>query len=349
MAQLRSIQFLRGVACCAVVFLHVRFTAPIAGFEESWARLGAAGVDLFFVISGLIMATIAKPSPTRFLFDRFWRVMPLWWVVALPWLLFVPFSWETLSATLTLWPVYSEFTKPALGVGWTLSFEMLFYLTVALAVRFGWRLPLCLFGFALVGGLLFDSAIFDWTGNPIIFEFLFGVVVARLPKEERLGLPLIGLAALLFAVSPLSIYPWEVAINASVAWIRTIFWGVPAALLVYGSLCAERRFAKVPVVLGAASYSIYLTHLAVVLALDLYWPIEFALAVGAGFLVWKVVERPILRAKPQQMRGIQLRLAGWSRLLSASTMFTFRRQLDRAARCRETVDQGATHSVTRDP
>src|SRR3569623_1364627 len=81
--KLRSIQVLRAVAACAVVVLHAvhDIDAPIdrTGF-------GAAGVDLFFVISGFIIANVAQGrGDGEILRDRLWRIYPLWWVALLPW------------------------------------------------------------------------------------------------------------------------------------------------------------------------------------------------------------------------------------------------------------------------
>jgi exopolysaccharide production protein ExoZ len=292
---------MRGVAACGVVLLHARFTAPI-DFTHSWARLGAAGVDLFFVISGFIMASIKDRSTTEFLSDRFWRIMPLWWLLSIPWLLFANFNWATLAATLTLWPAFGEFTKPALGVGWTLSFEMLFYASLALSMRVGAAPILVAFGLSLLGAVTSDLPLFDWIGNPIIFEFLMGYLIARLPRDTRVALPMLMLAVALFALSPLEIYKWEIAVDADLSWMRTVFWGFPSALLVYAAISFEKSarssICDAAVVLGNASYSIYLIHLAVILTVQMYWGLEFLLAIGAGVLVWKFVETPILKAKP---------------------------------------------------
>jgi peptidoglycan/LPS O-acetylase OafA/YrhL len=162
---------------------------PVGGtpIGENWARLGAAGVDLFFVISGFIMATIAKPSAGRFLFDRFWRIFPLWLVAVTPWLIALRPGPSIIAASLTLWPVYHQFTMPALDVGWTLSFELLFYVAMALGMRTRAAVPLTLFGVALAAGALTHAPIFDYVGNPMIFEFLFGVGIAKLPRREHWG------------------------------------------------------------------------------------------------------------------------------------------------------------------
>ena len=74
--KLRSIQVLRGIAAMAVVGHHA--------FDGT--RIGAAGVDLFFVMSGFIMATCARDrGPLEFLADRAWRIYPLWLIAVTPW------------------------------------------------------------------------------------------------------------------------------------------------------------------------------------------------------------------------------------------------------------------------
>ena len=303
MSKFYSVQVLRGIAACGVVVLHERFLGggPV---DHSMARLGGAGVDLFFVISGFIMATIAKPSPGQFLFDRFWRIFPLWLLAVLPWLALQPvLTPPIVLASVTLWPVYDQFTVPALGLGWTLSFEMLFYVAIALGMRTRPALPLALFAVALVGGALTHAPLFDFLGNPMICEFLFGVLIAQLPRSESAALPLLIVAAIGFAAAPLTVFSKEMAFDAAVSGWRTAFWGVPAALLVYGCLCAERMFAhrwiKPLVRIGDASYSIYLFH-RLTGFIEAPWPLKVLAGVALGLVIHLLVERPILRLKPRR-------------------------------------------------
>jgi len=87
--RLLSVQSLRAVAALLVVTYHLR-TAELKYLEgpavlDSVARYASVGVDLFFVISGFVMTTLAvgryqKPGAcTRFLIKRAWRIVPLYW------------------------------------------------------------------------------------------------------------------------------------------------------------------------------------------------------------------------------------------------------------------------------
>jgi exopolysaccharide production protein ExoZ len=310
--KLRSIQVLRGVAACGVALMHARYWADNAGPYESWTRIGAAGVDLFFVISGFIMATIPKPSVKEFAFDRFWRIYPMWWVALLPWLLFVTTTASQRFAMVALWPVTNMATVPFLQIRWTLSFELLFYAAVALSVRRGPWIPLAVFAVALLTGLWTRHPAFNFFGNPMIFEFLFGVILAKLPRSALAGRFVLPVAVLILAIAPLDLFLVKLALTPSASWIRVLMWGFPAALIVYAALSNESLFqrrAVMPfVVLGDASYSIYLFHPLATTVLHLPWPVEFVLAVSLGVGAWWLIERRLLAAK-RRFAGLPVRTA----------------------------------------
>lgn len=297
--KLRSIQVLRGLAACGVVLLHSYLAGR--GAQKGLPMLGASGVDVFFVISGYIIATIAPgQTPGRFLASRFWRVYPPWLLAVVPWLLITPLTLTKGLASVTLWPIYGDFTVPALDLGWTLSFELLFYLATAIALQSRAYVPL--FGFAAAIALNNFSrwVLWDFVGNPIIFEFLIGVALVQFPKSRRLAPFAIALSALLLACSPVSIYNGHATRSAEYAMCRVLLWGVPSALLVYGCATLESAFRssffEIPVVLGNASYSIYLWHpLFLRYAPGGPWIIEAFFAVVAGVAVYFLVEKPLLR------------------------------------------------------
>ncbi|TIV73797.1 MAG: acyltransferase, partial [Mesorhizobium sp.] len=157
MTSIHSIQYLRGLAACAVVCFHVseQFGGPF--------DVGAAGVDVFFVISGFIMwvTTAGRPAnPWRFMGRRITRIAPLYWIVTLltaMGILMKPqffydhfFSVANFVGSLFFLPVLQEDAlHPIVVQGWTLCYEMMFYLVFTLVLFLGerWR-----FG-VLVGAL----------------------------------------------------------------------------------------------------------------------------------------------------------------------------------------------------
>ena len=293
--KLRSIQVLRGVAAMAVVAHHA--------FDGD-TRLGAAGVDLFFVISGFIMATCTGGRTARqFLADRAWRIYPLWLIAVLPWLFMEPTTPLGIVRSLTLWPVYGHnYVVPALGVGWTLSFELLFYAGFAAALATRASVPLLIFGLCLVLGLTTNNLLFWFVGSPLTFEFLMGVAIARMPTRETFGVAAAVMGLILFAILPATYFDQSFGGGAI---FRVVCWGIPAGLLVYGLRALEQRLSgrafDLPVLLGNASYSIYLFHQLVFR--QFHGLAGFVLSAVAGVAVYFLVELPIIRARPKWSRG----------------------------------------------
>jgi exopolysaccharide production protein ExoZ len=292
---LNNIQVLRAVAALAVLAHHVlaelqgRFGAPSHGLLES---VGRAGVDLFFVISGFIMfhATQDGPqSPIRFWTNRVVRVAPLYWMATLLvaglWLAgLAPFGVAKLDAqdvvtSLAFLPdVRADGSAyPVLAVGWTLVYEMYFYLLFGLC--------LMLRSQAATLGVLAGVFLASWLAlalmanpphmlavylQPITLEFVAGGALAlgwrRLPavlpaKAGRgIGYGLVCAGAL--ALAPAAAWFGE-AINTDGA-LRLAVFGGPAVLIVAGALMLERAGAICHhprlLLLGAASYAIYLIH-----------------------------------------------------------------------------------------
>lgn len=292
----------------AVVVHHAMH--PIA--PETHARIGAAGVDIFFVISGFIIATVAKRrTPADFLVDRIWRIFPLWLLALTPWLIVKRPDLPTLLSSLTLWPIYgNEFYAPSLGVGWSLCYEMLFYGAFALCLT-RWRaIPVPIFAACFVLGPLFESAIGSFLGSPLILEFMAGVIIARLPSNERLALPILAAGIALMAIAPVDHYA---RILGPGTLTRAMWWGIPAAFIVYGARGLERFFDRpeldVPVLLGDASYSIYLFHPLVV---NYGFIAGIALSLAFGTAVHLAVERPLLtfrKRRPTRPSTVQAETA----------------------------------------
>ena len=299
MQKLQSIQVLRAVAASAVVVLHA-YPNPHAPIGN--AGYGAFGVDLFFVISGFIMAQVAQGrSAGQFLRDRLWRIYPLWWVAVLPWLFMVPRGPLSLASSLTLWPIFAgEYYVPVLKVGWTLSFELLFYagMTIALASRA--VVPLALYALVLLAGLATASPLLHFVGSPMALDFLMGLTIAQLPRRVVFAWFIPAGLALLFLTSP-GLGDVEATLTGEDALQRAIEWGLPAAMIVWGALSIEdqfhRRLFRLPVFMGDASYSVYLFHPLAAYGLSAAWPIRFVAAIALGCAMHVLVERRLVYAK----------------------------------------------------
>lgn len=283
MQRLLSIQLLRALAALMVVTFHVS--------GSSWL-VGAAGVDIFFVISGLVMWIVtALPNvrPSTFAFDRLARILPLYWIctlvlavtsLALPKIfpsLSVTPGW--LIASLLLWPSYEPGTShiwPVLAQGWTLTYEMLFYAILLLAQlldasRRTLFVTGAILGLVVLGILLPpDSAALTVYTNPLLLEFLAGywlgkLATAGLLKEFRSGYMALTIAVIGFGAA---------IVNGSdpSGWMRLLQWGLPALALVAAAMAFEPVIAalfkkattsalmRLGALLGDASYAIYLTH-----------------------------------------------------------------------------------------
>jgi exopolysaccharide production protein ExoZ len=302
--RLKSIDLLRGLAASAVVLRH----------SDDRFLLGSIGVDIFFVISGFVMAQLyRKRSASQFLFDRAWRIFPIYLVALLPWLILRTVNGtgvspqETLASVLLI-PNWFGMTGTYLGVAWTLLFELLFYAGVALAIRLGSLfVPALLFAAALLARPYVDFTLLHFLGSPMIFEFLFGVAIACLPVRRLIGVALLFAGALWLLFFPnTGLEDYRVAMSYGPAVMRVLLWGLPAAAMVYGMLTLERAFKGRAVdallVLGAASYSIYLIHTLITKNVVLWWPAEFLIALAVGIGLWWAVERPLLALKPKPFR-----------------------------------------------
>jgi exopolysaccharide production protein ExoZ len=313
-----SLQVLRFIAALMIVYVHaaqISFAATGSNglIPHDLQLAGRAGVDIFFVLSGVVIARSA-PGLTcaAFAWKRFRRIVPIYLLCCIPALLVAAktgFGWRELLATFLLWPATDVMTAPLLPVAWTLCFEMLFYgaATLVLADK-RWTYVL-LGAFAIASMLRSFGPAFQLLGNPLILEFLLGVAIAYAPSWRRAiwGIP-IGAAALAGA-GFVGIEPTGGTLEfltGSNAFERVLVYGLPSALIVYGTMQITVK-KSVWTYLGDTSYSLYLTHTLLVSALLVFWtafPIApdliLVLTVLASVLFgWRIhqaVEKPILRA-----------------------------------------------------
>jgi peptidoglycan/LPS O-acetylase OafA/YrhL len=340
--RLASIQMLRAFAALFVVTLHAytrihhAFPSPSPSLFAPFAMSGAAGVDLFFVLSGYIMVRVhyddfGKGRVRRFLARRFIRVAPLYWVlttVALAAVLSVPGVAASFGAPDIAWVAGSYLFfpvhhlpldgKPLIAVGWTLSYEMVFYLALAVGLTLQRKRAVALIGLLFAGSALAGALTPPkppWLAeltSPLLIEFLLGAAIALVQRafgDRWRGAHLAGMA--LGALLLIAGFPTG---SHEALPDRLLVWGLPCALIVNG-VCrlaprAGNAAARLAVTLGDASYSIYLIQvftqplaqmmlvrlgLARLLPTDAMVALLILTTAAAGWLTWRLIERPITR------------------------------------------------------
>ena len=338
---LSNVQICRAVAALGVVLGHGLHDA--GALEAAPFVNWGAGVDIFFVISGFIMVLVAAHSfgapgeGKRFLARRMVRVAPLYWLATTallagawiaPGLLNVPIGgwWHVVSSYLFIPDTRPglDALRPLFALGWTLNYEMLFYVVfageMALPFRFGLGALIALFvaAAAVHVTLPLNYGPFGFWSDPIALEFVLGTLIgAAYHAGWRMG----PRAALACAAVGFALVNIDVFAALGVTGVPTFLcFGVPAALMVAGAALGPQlaglRAVAWGVTLGDASYALYLSHPFVIRPLALLWrralggraEVAFVaatalicVAVALAVHVW--IERPMTRALVARLRA----------------------------------------------
>lgn len=334
-AQNPGLQWMRAVAALLVVVDHCLFTLiDKAGADMALAPLaivlGNTGVELFFIISGFVMIVssaerFGTAASLEFMRRRLIRIAPLYWITTLVyalklWQFGSPPEGGALLRSLFFIPYMNPQGEmhPVYGLGWTLNYELFFYLLFAVGLLGSLRSLLALVG----AGLLFLVGLGAWLGSaglghmlffwsqPIVLFFLAGMTLpfalrtlqARgfpgfsLPLSVTAALASLALVLLLSTLGTLPLLP------------EILLLMLPVLLLSLARRSTAGGFLpELARRLGDASYSIYLTHsfaigpLARIYA-KLGWssPLPFIivsllLCSVLGMLCFRFVEKPLLR------------------------------------------------------
>ena len=361
MQKLLSIQMLRGIAALMVVYHHcvgymigqaevLGVPQPVMTTWGAFADIGSIGVDVFFVISGFIMFYISKDvfakqgASVDFIKRRIIRIAPMYWIFSIGYFIlmyareilkaFMPssfsgaentFSWEYIVNSIFFVPSFGQTGQiyPILPPGWTLIYEMYFYVLFAILLFFPRKMALpsltVFFTASIALGIIFnvqEIAVLKAYSSTILLEFLAGCFIAHAyinSKMINVGQSL-ALIALSIIILVLGAPQFDVQIDY-IANMRAVYWGIPSVLIVVGVLSLEKA-GKLPapkslVWLGDISYTLYLSHAALGVyvfgkALVLsgvlnYVSIEVVvliqllgcIAIAAGF--YYVIERPVTK------------------------------------------------------
>lgn len=341
--KLQGIEAARGVAAVLVLLLHATNMLRDPGQPEHVAfggllLFGRAGVDFFFVLSGFIIAHVHATDASRpAAFGLFWRkrllrIYPTYWAVLALYGALLAISPTRERTEQDPWHIFTsilllpdQYLYPIVGVAWSLRHELLFYALFSLVILHR-RLGLVALG-AWFAAVAFNIA---WTmaaGHPwfegawgdIVFrvfniQFLFGLAAAAMLR--RADAPRPGLMAAAGVAIFLANGMAESFLPAVMQeWPpRHLVYALGSMLAIYGLATLDRqgrsRVPRVMLVLGSASYSVYLLHILVVLILvellkrsrpflDLPLEIVYLLVVcttvAVSVVFSRLVERPLMR------------------------------------------------------
>lgn len=293
-ALLTNLQYVRAVAAYLVVLYHARL---LTTFGQSLSlEFGRAGVDIFFIISGFIIQHVAARDdvgrPGAFMVKRLIRIAPLYWLLTLligvagplvPALASkagVPDAGMILRSLLFV-PYVDPAGEihPVLFIGWTLNYEMFFYVLFAAGLLIRSTMPRLLALSIVLGALVAiglttgpDSAIGRTYTSPLLLEFGAGLWLHRFwqrSSNRHAGARNRIAALLVMAGASLALVMGETLWPAVPDILK---WGVPAFAIVTSALMLERHGggAGHPFLLrlGEASYAIYLIHPFVIKAMS---------------------------------------------------------------------------------
>lgn len=350
-----GIQYLRGLSAVIVVISHCN---GIIGKPEYYSRMvmpdwhvaSLFAVAAFFSISGFIILIAAmdehlvpKAPAGEFLRRRFVRIVPFLWLCtigynALSWAGTSRLEWDLALRTLIVWPIGE--LKP--NVAWSLRHELLFYGVFAWALLGSRRRPAILIAwFVASAAFYFLSYDLGWaadvTQQPWFevlkvvmggdhganFQFAIGMTVAWLfltrPHLLPIGqVPAVTMISLMAASCLIvTLLPEQYGLGISALWTAL------TAPILLCAVCARPAcgwLGKAGLVLGNASFAIYLVHNPIVLVLlaiaakvhlPLGSPLALAafliacvvLAVTGGIVVHYLAETPLIRIVNQWSRG----------------------------------------------
>jgi peptidoglycan/LPS O-acetylase OafA/YrhL len=334
-----TIQYLRAVAAALIVFQHAM---GIPAFVYYTAHFGTVGVDLFFMISGFIMWMTTQGQnrgPGPFWLARTIRVVPMYWLFTAAYVIVALVTPESFFQ-LKLDPVhivksflFIPATHPNLGlaapvltIGWTLNYEAFFYLFFGLCLLIGdlrvrFIVIAAIFGILMILGMWLQPTgpILSSYLDPVMLEFLSGIILAILsPYLARCGAVLGALLVIAGAVWIGVVYGYDMSLP------RLVSHAIPSIMAVTGALMLEpwarAHQSRIGLLLGDASYSIYLIHpfaqrtflLAIIHTIGLpsinptvYIFSTFFIAIAAGVICYLMIERRVLRIGRKIVRYAQ--------------------------------------------
>ena len=341
-SQLQNIQMLRAFAALMVVMHHAlphyEAMGGTLGFVKSIGHWGFVGVDIFFVISGFIMAYTTFPkertleNAKTFIKHRLFRIYlgywPFFFMMLFIWYKKDPAKLHSFDLIGSFFLTNRDMFQLVLPVSWSLTYELYFYLlfllTFLCSVKQLYKIiPAVTLLVAILGFYTFmtNAEPAPLLYSPFLLEFFAGVLL-YMYREYLLSLKMLPVTLVILVVS----YSLGVRYETFNGLSRVLCFGGGAFALVWSVLILERhsiyKAGSFLVELGNASYTLYLSHL---ILLELFYhfgvrnfftdtehplfPLAgvatlLILCIGFSLLYYRKVEKPLYKAAIGYGRGV---------------------------------------------
>jgi exopolysaccharide production protein ExoZ len=289
-----------------VIFIHAASDgAPrisVINYANSFYNLkywGVIGVDLFYAISGFIMTIVipsylGKDGWKTFLIKRIVRILPLYYLITLFDIALAlykhhrAFDVIKLLKSLFFIPFFDspKFVNPYVGVGWSLSYEIYFYLLICLLLvlkkNIYKSLLITITVLSAIGVVTnFSNPLLKFLTSPLLLEFGLGILcglifkkITQKPTMTKFTSAFILIAGAVLMCITLFYKPYyhqeflgaqnTVENNNIAAFIRVIILGIPSAIFLLGVVLYEYlskiKTTSFLILCGDSSYSCYLIH-----------------------------------------------------------------------------------------
>lgn len=332
--KLQTLQAGRALAAISVAAFHLSImmgSDRYVGQEvfREYTLHGKLGVDFFFVLSGFIILLvhindIGKPNKWGvYLYRRFARLFPIYWIYTCTFALLIlttgisnPETVAKLPQSLSEWITSLSLIRfndadPPLSMAWTLFHELAFYAAFSILIL-NYRIGIVLIGFLMLSSMILYSfpkiderTPFNVYTSAYNLHFLFGMGAMLLYRRGGRGIIelAIGICIVLLASITMPL-PHGFSLTTFAFGFALILAGA-TKLELSGQLYIP-LFLRL---IGDASYTIYLTHIAlqglllkILIKIDLHQIIGneatyfFVLTgtIAIGCIIYLAIEKPLL-------------------------------------------------------
>lgn len=304
-----SLQILRALAAWMVVYHHYMQSFYNFNHESTlgylFSKYGNFGVDIFFVLSGFVMYLSARSSKANgweFFINRAFRVIPAYWFYTLLLIAFIAlfptelsytdYTIKTLLASLFFIPHENPAGLgifPLLTVGWSLNFEMMFYLILSVSLLLSKKHALAMCAFVvLVCPLIWpESYPFGRVLSSFsMYEFFAGLCVAHVVYHPTFKYVLkfrlaVALLSLIVALYCFQLFEAVKALKV-VAASGIVF----STVLLNCYINQNNKLVNFFVKLGDYSFSTYLVHVFVLASTLHYLGNKFSMLQEVAALIF---------------------------------------------------------------